>query len=250
MDELNKLSAAVDSLHEKISEFPIGAVSFEDFKPTEEKIKDTRELLKALNAKLLMLQCRRDTALDSTEKVVEEEIGQKIERLHEALTNSFINNKTVELSLHSSAVIEIISEGHEFPALQKKTEEYMQKIFSLNDKVYSIQESLQKALTQQIEAKIEFWKAIYAYQDFLKEQQELRDEKLQKTNPEIAKSKNKMERTLRKINLMKKLITNLVATSEYLIKDNPVLVQMLKDHCDPVSIETILEMCHARDSNT
>lgn len=60
MSEFDDLINAVACLNKSVSNFPIGAISIEDFKPVEEKITATRELLKCLNAKLLILKAQHD----------------------------------------------------------------------------------------------------------------------------------------------------------------------------------------------
>lgn len=56
--ELDKLEQSVKRLRAAIDEFPIGAVSLDDFKPVEEKIQETRESLMRLNARSLMLRAK------------------------------------------------------------------------------------------------------------------------------------------------------------------------------------------------
>lgn len=60
MSEFDDLKDAIACLNESVSNFPIGAISIEDFKPIEERITDTRALLKCLNAKLLILKAQHD----------------------------------------------------------------------------------------------------------------------------------------------------------------------------------------------
>lgn len=57
---LANLDAAINSLHKSIANFPVGAISIHDYKPTEEKIKDIRESLVALNAKMLALRAKAE----------------------------------------------------------------------------------------------------------------------------------------------------------------------------------------------
>lgn len=56
MSEFRTLLDAVECLKTSIFNFPVGAISLDDFKPIEEKIKAKRETLKRLNAKLLTLK--------------------------------------------------------------------------------------------------------------------------------------------------------------------------------------------------
>lgn len=56
--ELDELEQSVKGLNAALNKFPIGAVSLNDFKPVEEKIRMARESLMHLNARLLMLQAK------------------------------------------------------------------------------------------------------------------------------------------------------------------------------------------------
>lgn len=53
-----------------------------------------------------------------------------------------------------------------------------------------------------------------------------------------------MERTLRKINIMKKLIRNFIAASSYMIIKQPILLEMMEKHRELINTETILKMSH------
>lgn len=55
MSEFQNLKVAIKSLNKSVSNFPVGAVSIDDFTPIEERIRNMRESLKLLNARLLML---------------------------------------------------------------------------------------------------------------------------------------------------------------------------------------------------
>lgn len=56
--ELDELEQSVKRLSAVVDQFPIGAVSLDDFKPVEEKIRETRESLMRLNARSLMLRAK------------------------------------------------------------------------------------------------------------------------------------------------------------------------------------------------
>lgn len=56
--ELGELERSVKRLGAVLDEFPIGAISLDDFKPIEVKIRETRESLKHLNARSLMLKAK------------------------------------------------------------------------------------------------------------------------------------------------------------------------------------------------
>lgn len=51
-----------------------------------------------------------------------------------------------------------------------------------------------------------------------------------------------MERTIRKINIMKKLIRNFIAVSSYMLKEEPLLLEMLENHRELINVETIVKM--------
>jgi hypothetical protein len=51
-----------------------------------------------------------------------------------------------------------------------------------------------------------------------------------------------MEKTLRKINVMKKLIRNFIAASNYMLVKEPVLLKMLENHRELINVETIIKM--------
>lgn len=63
----------------------------------------------------------------------------------------------------------------------------MNKLFTLNDNVISIQQTIEKEFQTQLDLKIECQKALHDYKNFLKEQEEVRNKKLQKTYPDIVK---------------------------------------------------------------
>lgn len=51
-----------------------------------------------------------------------------------------------------------------------------------------------------------------------------------------------MERTLRKVNIMKKLIRNFIAASSYMIVKQPILLEMMEKHRELINVETILKV--------
>jgi len=67
--ELDELKQSVKRLSAVVDQFPIGAVSLDDFKPVEEKIRETRESLMHLNARSLMLRAKyKRTFVDVAER--------------------------------------------------------------------------------------------------------------------------------------------------------------------------------------
>lgn len=63
----------------------------------------------------------------------------------------------------------------------------MSKLVTLNDRVISIQQSIEEASQMQLDLKMECQEALIGYKNFLKEQKEVRSEKLQKEHPEIVR---------------------------------------------------------------
>lgn len=57
-----------------------------------------------------------------------------------------------------------------------------------------------------------------------------------------------MESTLRKINIMKKLIRNFIAASSFMLSKEPLLSKMLEDHREVFSVETILKMTQNKEN--
>lgn len=99
-----------------------------------------------------------------------------------------------------------------------------------------------------MQLKIECQNALFDYKKFLKEQEEICSKKLQETNPEIALNKEKTNKAIRNINIMKKLIVNFISASHYMLMENPHLIEMLEKHRELINIETILKMSQ-RDTN-
>lgn len=60
MSAFEDLRASLVCLNKSVFNFPIGAISLEDLKPVEEKIKNTRDSLKRLNARLLILKAQNE----------------------------------------------------------------------------------------------------------------------------------------------------------------------------------------------
>ncbi|KAG7198483.1 hypothetical protein KM043_005860 [Ampulex compressa] len=240
MSEFGHLHQALASLGKNIANFPIGAACLNDFEPVEEKIRITRESLKHLNSRLLSLKAnRQSSSIPNSSDETEEETIQK---LQEATSYSLINNKAIKLCLHSNAIQAIVNEEEGTPEMQEKVCAYMRKLFSLNDNILAIQESIESAVKKQLKLKMQCQSALFEYKHFLKEQEELQSKRLQETNPEIARNKDKMNKTLQRVNVMKKLITNFIAASGYMLQEEPLLLEMLEKHRETLNVETILKM--------
>ncbi|KOC64972.1 hypothetical protein WH47_04561 [Habropoda laboriosa] len=239
MSEFKALQNALISLSESVDDFSVGAVSLDDFKPIEEKIRDKRKALKRLNSRILMLKAQNE--YQTTSEEAKEDVKTTVENLHEATANSLINDAAIKLCLHSYT-IEAILEGKQGDYdMQKKIFACMRKLYYFNDKVLSLANKIEDAVKEQLELKIQCQKALFDYQIFLKEQEKIRSKKLEEMNPTVARNKAKMNRYIERINIVKKLITNFIATSHHMLSEEPDLVKMLENHRETLNMETILK---------
>ncbi|XP_029165525.1 uncharacterized protein LOC114936488 [Nylanderia fulva] len=243
--ELDKLEQSVKSLNAVLNKFPIGAITLDDFKPVEEKIQTTRRSLMHLNARLLMLQAKYKQYTDPGRRRKEEDIGNVLQSV---ISNTLINDKAIKLCLHSTTILSLLSNKEGDVKDQKKLCTCLKKVFTVNQSIMSIQETIKKESQVQLNLKIECQKALFDYKSFLKEQEQIRSERLQKMYPEILENKNRMERTLRKINIMKKLIRNFIAASSHIVIKRPILLKMMEKHRELINIETILKMSQNEDA--
>ncbi|XP_012280427.1 uncharacterized protein LOC105699752 isoform X2 [Orussus abietinus] len=232
MTEFDELVAALNPLHRNVTEFPIGAVSLEDFKPIDEKIEDERESLKRINSRSLMLRVKKDTYFfPDTSKL---RIGETVDMLHENIVEALINKCAINLCLHSEAIHNIYLDK------DKCIEPLMNKLFLLNDASIALQNSIKEVSERRILLKKECQDDIFQYHNFLKEEQNSRNNKFKETNPELAERKKKIENKLIKINIMKRLITNLISGSGNMITKKSLL-EMLHKHRNLVTADTIFE---------
>ncbi|KAK2575414.1 hypothetical protein KPH14_008327 [Odynerus spinipes] len=229
-----------------VIEFSVGAVSLDDYRPVNEKIQIMRETLRRLNARVLMLKIKRDTK--SSDEMPTESIEDTYQRLQEDTARTIINNNAIKQCLLSSAIGDVMSNKTHVD-INEKMYDHLKKLFMLNDAILSTQYSIQTALQKQLDLKIQCQKEIFNYHKFLKEQDEQRKQKLQKTNPKIAKNKEKMMKDIRKINIIKKLITNLIATSGKLLEEEPLLLEMLEKHAQLINEETIIRLTETDNKN-
>ncbi|GAB1861439.1 Centromere protein H C-terminal domain-containing protein [Camponotus japonicus] len=240
--ELDELEQSVKGLNAALNKFPIGAISLNDFKPVEEKIQTARESLMHLNARLLMLQAKYKQYTSDERRRKEGEPSPVGDTLQNVTSDTLINAKAIKLCLHSTTILSILSNKEGDAKDQEKLYTYMSKLFAFNDSIMAIQEAIERESRLQLDLKIECQKALFDYKNFLKEQERIRSERLQETNPEIVENKNKMERTLRRINIMKKLIRNFIAASRHMLMKQPILLEMLENHRELINVETILKM--------
>ncbi|KAK1131190.1 hypothetical protein K0M31_017478 [Melipona bicolor] len=247
MSEFEDLKNAISCLNKSVSEFPIGAISIEDFKPIEEKIRTTRESLRRLNAKLLTLKSQYD--FYATNEEPERKIKDTVTDLHEATANSLINNAVIKLCLHSYTIQAILEGKDSDNDTLKKIYACMSKLFTLNDNILLLQNEIEDALKAQLQLKIHCRNALFEYKSFLKEQEEIRNKKLEEINPELVKNKEKTNKTITSINIMKKLIVNFIAASNHMLFKEPFLVKMLEAHRELISIETVSKMSQNNSEN-
>ncbi|CAL7937013.1 unnamed protein product [Xylocopa violacea] len=247
MSAFKSLTDAIACLCKSVSNFPVGAVSLDDLKPIEEKIRDMRESLKVLNAKLLTLKAQNEFQTATEEP--EEDIEDTVTKLYNETAKTITTNAAVKLCVHSYTIQAILTGREGDQDMQKKIYICMKKLFSLNDSILLVQEELESALKEELELKVQTQRALFDYSNFLKEQEIKRNKELQKTNPEVARNKEKTNNTLRRINLMKKLIVNFIAASSNMLFENPLLVKMLDDHRELLTIDTILSISQDEAEN-
>ncbi|KYQ57029.1 hypothetical protein ALC60_04017 [Trachymyrmex zeteki] len=236
--ELDQLEESAKQLNAVLNEFPIAAISLDDFKPIEEKVHTTRKSLMPLNARLLMLKAKyKRTSL------IRSESEDEVEDMQNVVSDTLLNAKAVKLCLHSTTILSILSNKEGTAEDQKKLNTYMSKLFTLNDNIMEILE----ASRVQLDLKVECQKALFEHKKFLKEQEQLRSKRLQKTNPGIVETKNEMEKTIRKINILKKLIRNFIAVSSHMLEKKPILLKILENHRELLNIETIIKMSQSNE---
>lgn len=68
----------------------------------------------------------------------------------------------------------------------RKLYTYMSKLLAVNDSIMAIQEDIERESRLQLDLKIECQKALFDHKIFLKEQEQIRSERLQETYPEIV----------------------------------------------------------------
>ncbi|XP_043253261.1 uncharacterized protein LOC122397871 [Colletes gigas] len=250
MSEFENLSRAIKSLNKSVSNFPVGAVSLDDYTPIEERISNMRELLQFLNARLIMLKTHHEsaTASNATDNEFEEDMEHTITHLHEETANFHITNKAFKLCLHTEATQAILEAKDDDQNMQKKICALLCQLYILNDKSMLLQAAIEDSLQKQLDLKIQCQNALFDYQKFLKTEEDLLSQKLQETNPEVAQNKKKAMMLLQKINLMKKLIVNLIPPSNKLI-DKPFLLDLLADHRDLITMEGILKKSQSNKEN-
>ncbi|KAL6265433.1 hypothetical protein P5V15_002230 [Pogonomyrmex californicus] len=246
--ELDELEKSVKRLNAVINEFPIGAASLDDFRPVEEKIQATRVSLMRLNARILLLKAKYKQYIDDErgQRRSEEDVGDEMQNV---ISDVLINAKAIKLCLHSTTILSILSNKEGTEEDRKKLYTYMSKLFTLNDNVMINQKTIEEASQMQLDLKVECQKALFDYKNFLKEQKQIQSTRLQKTNPEIMKNKDKMERNIRKINIIKKLIRSFIAVSGYMLGKEELLLEMLEKHRELLNVEMIIKILENEENN-
>ncbi|XP_003426326.1 uncharacterized protein LOC100678315 [Nasonia vitripennis] len=244
--EIKHLNRAVDELKEAIANFPVGATTLDDFKPTDEKIIDIRKSLTALNARRLTLHAIIDSGISSNEP--QGDLIKSFEKLNESSTNYLINSKTLKLCYQSRAIQDIVYKGAGTPEIQEKVKACLNKLFMVNDKMTAKNEKRKELVKKQYQLKKEFHHAIYHHQEVLQEKEARKNQHLQETNPDIVQLKEKINRSIAKIYTMKKLITNLIAAMSEHLQDNEELIDMLSKHKEVINLETIIELTQKQSS--
>ncbi|KAL2735528.1 uncharacterized protein V1478_003168 [Vespula squamosa] len=247
MPDFKNLEQALKQLRENVAEFSIGAVSRDDYRPPDEKIEILRKSIHRLSSRMIMLKAKKDNILNEEMPVTNME--NIFQNLQEDTAKAIINNIAIQQCLHSSTILDVMSDENQTD-VQEKMYAAMRKLFMLNDVIISTQQSIQKAFEKQLDLKIQCQKAIFDHHSFLKEKEEQRKQKLQETNPAIVKNKEKMMKNINKINVMKKLITNFIATSGELLMKKPFLLEMLEKHAELINEETTRKIIENANKDT
>lgn len=240
--DFDKLEQSVTNLNAVINKFPIYAISLDDFKPVEEKIQTARISLMHLNARFLILAAKYKQYINNTQKRNKKNIKGVLQYV---TSDTLINAKAIKLCLHSTTILSILSNKEGTVEDQKRLYTNMNKLCTLNDKIMTIQKNIEKASQEQLNLKIECQKALFNYKDFLREQEQIQSKRLENIYPDIVNNKSKMERTLRKINVMKKLIRSFIATSDMLAKES--MLEILENHRELISVETIIKLSQSEE---
>ncbi|KYN05209.1 hypothetical protein ALC62_03882 [Cyphomyrmex costatus] len=246
LDELDQMEQSVKQLNTAINEFQIGAISLNELRPIEEKVYTIRKSLMPLNARLLMLEAnykQREHA-DDTHSESQDKVKSTLQNV---TSDTLLNAKAAKLCIHSSTILSILSNKEGTAEDQKKINTYMRELFTLNDKIMDVQNAIEEASQVQLDLKVKCQKALFEHRKFLKEQEQLRSERLQKTDPGIVETQHKMEMTIRKINVIKKIIRSFIAMSSHLLMEEPILVEMLENHRELLNMKTIVKMSQSNE---
>ncbi|XP_046621238.1 uncharacterized protein LOC124305662 isoform X1 [Neodiprion virginianus] len=242
---LQQLTQALQALSKSVSNFHVGAVSTDDFKPIEEKIEDIRQILRKQKAHWILVNTKHN-AHSVTEG--NQDVGNGFEDLHQAVGDLRIANSMVNVCLQSCTINDIVLKDKSPPEIKKQVKECLSRLFILSDKLISLNVSMTKALNEELNLKKECQESLLEHSQFLQTQKALRNARLQDANPEILRNKKKLETRLTKINIMKRLMTNMIATASEMLSQEPFLFEMMLKHRDIINIETIIEMARENAS--
>ncbi|XP_011302552.1 uncharacterized protein [Fopius arisanus] len=248
MDSCEQLERATALLRSTICNVPIGVVTLSDFKPTQEKIRDSRERIRALTARIKLLRAINDAKVTPNMPPANPKDLEK--KMHQALSShQLIKYEVFRGTVQSHAVENLLANDEISPELTSKLREVMAKLYSQNDKLIVLQEEIESLQAEERQLQADVAAGVIDFQTFLKEQEQIRNEKLAVSNPEIAKKKQKLNNLIKKINISRRLITNIISAVSTTIIDEPEMFRMLKEHRDIINVETIMEMASNRETS-
>lgn len=237
-EQYDNLEKALNLLRKNIADFTVRAISFNDFKPVEEKIEIIRETLKRLRARVLALKVRKSISESHNKPVRTVETSN--EMLQNIIARKLISDNALKQCCQSIVIDEVmVLKTHK--EIYKQMYERMKELFLLNETILSLHNSITIAFKKQLDLKIQCQKEIINYRKFLKEQAELRNQRLQRTVPRVVRNRERLMTTMRRINSTKKFITNLIATSGKFLQE-PFLIEMLEEHAELLTEETIIKI--------
>ncbi|XP_053596668.1 uncharacterized protein LOC106693805 [Microplitis demolitor] len=243
MEDINKLKRSLFILNKSITEFPVAAVTLDDYKPIDEKIRELRESLKCLTARVKTLKIKMN--LYSTETPTEEEAPALVKNLQNHITHCVINDNAVTACYQSYAVQRALYNKNIDPDIHKKVKLLMSSIYNFNDSMLKYKTQLSgNLLDEELNLKDELYQMLIDYNEFLKIKEGIRNKKLAESNPEVAEKKAKALKLITKINMMKRLISNFISVASSLIRENPELKDILKRHRDLIDLDIIIDTKH------
>lgn len=247
--ERQKLNQVLQLLDEAAIESSNGEITIDGLIPVENKIKHLKTVLKEMNARILYLK-----SVNGENKITElpeEDLSTTFDELTEEITSQYIiNSNGVNLGLETYA-LEGILNNKDTPESKEKVLQLCNTLFNCNDNALTIQSEIHELQKKLLQLKIKDLQEVQKYRIFLKEQEELRVNKLEQSNPTEARFKQKIEQSIQKINLMKKLIMKLISGSTNLLNsDETDMLELLKKHRKIINIETISNMLQDQDKSS
>ncbi|KAH0545909.1 uncharacterized protein LOC123268848 [Cotesia glomerata] len=243
MEEIEKLKRSLLILNASVTGFPVAAVTLDDYKPINEKIKELRESLNCLTARIKTLKIKLN--LGSIKSPIDDEAPRLVKNLQNNLTNCVINDNAVIACHQSYAVQQALFNKNVDPATHNRIKLLMANLYTLNDSILKYKKEMSINLREQeLSLKNEMYQLLMDYHEFLKVQEAIRSEKLAESNPEVAQKKAKALKLITKINMMKRLITNFISVASHLIRENPDLKVILKRHRNLIDLDSIIDPKH------